>query len=424
MPIRTVPAVVLGTRGPFSRLSLDAIVQVPLSARLNRDRPQGCCSRPGRFAVPAQHRHDGAVTVRKVAVEEEMFLVDPGTRQLVASSHRAVEQAPGDEVEQELFLQQVETQSDPHHALGDVIADLKEARRGAAKAADGAGARLAAMPTPVMPDDEGRLTPKRRYEQMMARFGRVGREALACGMHVHVDIADDEEGVAVLDRIRPWLPLVQAVSTGSPFDLGIDTSYASWRAEIWDSWPSAGPVEPFGDAAGYEKAVEAIVASGAALDHGMLYFDARLARDYPTVEIRVADICTDLADTALVAALSRGLVETCAEAWHARTPLTPWRVDLLRAARWQARRHGVSASLLHPLDGALVPAADALGALVDAIGPALERAGDRELVEDGIARVLAEGTGADRQRAAAGPDLDLRAVVDDVLESTAASHRD
>ncbi|WP_159085777.1 carboxylate-amine ligase [Aeromicrobium chenweiae] len=365
------------------------------------------------------------MVVRKLAVEEEMFLVDPGTGQLVASSHRAVAQAPSeDTIEQELFLQQVETQSDPHVRVADVLADLREARRGAAKAAEGVGARLAAMPTPILPDDEGELTPKKRYAQMMARFGRVGREALACGTHVHVDIADDEEGVGVVDRMRPWLPLVLAMSAGSPFDLGIDTSYASWRAEIWDSWPSAGPVEPFGDAAGYERAVAAIVASGAALDDGMLYFDARLSRGFPTVEIRVADICTDLRDTALVAAVCRGLVETCAEAWRAGAPVAPWRVDLLRAARWQARRHGLAGSLLDPSTAALVPAADALAALVAFVTPALREAGDLELVEDGIARLLADGTGAQRQRQAAGPDLDLRAVVDDILERTAASHRD
>lgn len=353
-----------------------------------------------------------------------MFLVDPRTRRLVAASDRAVAGAPDDEaLEQELFLQQIETQSEPHRHVPDLLADLRDARGAAAAAAEQTGARLAAMPTPVLAD-EGEVTPKKRYEQMVDRFGRVGQQALACGTHVHVDVHGPDEGAAVLDRLRPWLPLILAMSANSPFDLGVDTSYASWRAEIWNSWPSAGPVEPFGDSAGYERAVAALVASGAALDDGMIYFDARLSRSFPTVEIRVADVCTDLAYTVLVAAVARGLVETCATAWTAGTPPDPWRVDLLRAARWQARRHGVADSLLHPVTGDLVPAAQALETLVDFIAPALDRAGDRGLVEDGVARLVSDGTGADRQRRVAGPGGDLLAVVDDVLERTTASLRD
>lgn len=354
-----------------------------------------------------------------------MFLVDPATRRLVASSDRAVtDLRSAKEVEQELFLQQVETQSDPQTDLGDLRADLRAARRAAQEAAGSVGARLAVMPTPVVADVDGVVTPKDRYQRMMSRFGQVGRQAPVCGMHVHVDVADDEEAVAVVDRVRPWLPVVLAMSTSSPFDLGIDTAYASWRAEIWDSWPSAGPVEPFGDAAGYERAVGAVVASGAALDDGMLYLDARPSRTYPTVEIRVADVCTDLADTVLVAGVVRALIETFSAAWQNGAPPAPWRVDLLQAARWRARRDGLGGSLVDPVTGAPAPAEAVLQTLLDAIGPALDAYGDRELVEDGVARLLSDGTGATRQRAVAGPDLDLDAVVDDVLERTRTSSID
>ncbi|MCD9198739.1 carboxylate-amine ligase [Aeromicrobium wangtongii] len=360
--------------------------------------------------------------IRKVGVEEEMFLVDPSSRRLVPVSGRVT--SGEDDVEQELFLQQLETQSDPHRDLADVAADLREARRKAAAAAESAGARLAVMPTPVLPGDDGDVTPNARYHRMMRRFGEVGRRALACGMHVHVDVADDEEAVAVIDALRPWLPLVQAISAGSPFDSGIDTGYASWRAQVWEAWPSAGVVEPFGDAAGYRAAVEALIASGAALDEGMIYLDARPARAYPTVEIRVADVCTDLRDTVLVAAVARALVTTCAEDWKAGRQPEAWRVDLLRAARWRARHDGLGGVLLDPLTRRPVPAADALATLVRTIEPALIAAGDHDLVTEGIARVLRDGGGAQRQRAAAGEDLDLVAVVDDVLARTAASFDD
>jgi carboxylate-amine ligase len=360
------------------------------------------------------------VTVRQVGVEEEMFLVDPVSRRLVASSDRAVAASTrGPEVEQELFLEQVETQSDPHRDLADVLADLTAARTAAATAASAVGAQLAAMPAPVVADDEGGdVTPKSRYRTMMSRYGLVARDALVCGMHVHVDVDGDDEGVAVVDRLRPWLPLVLAMSTGSPFHLGVDTSFASWRAEVWEAWPTAGATEPFGDAAGYHRSVEALVASGAALDAGMIYFDARLAASYPTVEVRVADVCADLADTAVVAAVVRALVDTCAEQWRAGVPVPPWRVEHLQAARWLARRNGLGGALLDPATGAAGPASAAVGSLLDVVGPALDRAGDRARVEDGLDRLLADGTGAARQRAVAGDGLDLVAVVDDVVRRT------
>lgn len=351
-----------------------------------------------------------------------MFLVDPRTRHLLARSAQAVDSSD-DEVEQELFLEQVETQTEPHRSMTDLLADLRASRQVAAAAAHDVGARIAAVPTPVMADVEGSVTHKPRYERMVARFGQVGRQSMACGMHVHVDVSDDDEGVAVVDRLAPWLPIVLALSANSPFNLGVETGYASWRAQIWESWPTAGAVEPFGDAAGYHRAVADLVDSGAALDEGMIYFDARLSRTYPTVEIRIADVCTDPGDAAVIAAALRALVDVCAESWRAGAVFTPWRVDLLRAARWRAGRDGLTTSLLDPVHGRLTSARHAIDSLMRTIAPALARHGDRELVEDGIARLMREGTGSERQRAVAGDGLDLEAVVDDLLDRTVPASR-
>jgi carboxylate-amine ligase len=357
------------------------------------------------------------VDVRQVGVEEEMFLVDPTTRRLVAASGRAADPDSPGEVEQELFLQQIEIQTGPHRDLAALDDDLRSARGKAALAAEAAGTRLAAMPAPVMSDDSGDTTPKRRYDTMTSRYGEVGRTALVCGMHVHVDVQDDDEAVRVVDGLRPWLPLVLALSANSPFNLGTDTSFASWRAQVWDAWPSAGPVEPFGSPAAYRRAIEALIASGAALDEGMIYLDARLARSFPTVEVRVADVCTDRDDAVVVAAVVRALVDLCATGPEGSSA-EPWRVDLLRAARWRARREGLTGSLIDPLSRRAAPAAAAIATMLEAIGPALERAGDTDVVRDGVARLLHDGGGARRQRAAAGPDLDLSAVVDDVVRRT------
>ena len=187
---------------------------------------------------------------------------------------------------------------------------MRARRRLLAEAARDQGARLLVTGTSPVP---GRATPTddQRYDRMNAAFAVVARQQLSCGMHVHVAVASRAEGVAVLDRIRPWLSVLIALSANSPFSGGHDTGYASYRSVLWGQWPTATVTEAFGDEAGYDDVIDAVIASGAALDHGMIYFEARLSASYPTVEIRVADVCLDVDDAVTVAGLARGLVEAC-----------------------------------------------------------------------------------------------------------------
>jgi carboxylate-amine ligase len=274
-----------------------------------------------------------------------------------------------------------------------------------------------AIPPLGAPDPE--VSADARYERIVAEYGDIGRRAGTLGMHVHVDIGDDDEGVRVIDALRPWLPLVVALSANSPFAGGHDTGYASWRRQVWDRWPSAGAAEAFGSVAEYRRVSDRLIDIGAALDPGMLYFDARLAADYPTLEVRVADTCTEVEDALVVVALVRALVETLANTSTSSEP--PVRSDVLRAAFWRASRYGVSADLVHPVTWGRVPAADALRALTDLVQPALHEAGDVERVDDGLARLRATGNGARRQRAAYERTGELRAVVADVVTRTRAS---
>ena len=363
------------------------------------------------------------MTVREVGVEEEMFLIDPRTRRLVPVSDGVIHatRAAEDDLAQELFLQQLEIRTRPHTDLAAVRADLVAERRLAAESAESVGAALASVGTPVLPHEDGRTTPKHRYVTMLETFGRiVGQGGLVCGTHVHVHVQEDE-AVGIVDEIQPWLPLLAAMSANSPYYRGEDTGYASWRRQLYDGWPSAGPVEPFVDAAGYQNAVRELIASGAAMDEGMIYFDARLSRSFPTIEIRVADACTNVDDTVLIAELARGLVETAARSRAAGEIAKPWRVDLLRAARWRARRNGLTESLLDPVTRAVVPAEKALTGLVDHVRPVLDEYGTMALVEEGVRRLLLDGTGSEHQRAVAARSPDLTAVVDDVIRRTRAS---
>lgn len=352
-----------------------------------------------------------------------MFLIDPRTRRLAPASDGVIHstRAAEDDLDQELFLQQLEIRTRPHTDLAALRWDLVEKRRLASESAESVGAHLASVATPVLPHEDGRTTPKRRYVTMLETFGRiVGQGGLVCGTHVHVHV-DKAEAVGIIDEIQPWLTLLAAMSANSPFYRGEDTGYASWRRQLYDGWPSAGPVESFGDTAGYRDAVRDLIASGAAMDEGMVYFDARLSRNFPTIEIRVADACTNLDDTVLIAEVARALVETAARSRADGQIAPPWRTELLRAARWRSRRNGLTESLMDPVTRAVVPAEKALAVLVGHLRPVLEEHGTTALAEEGVRRLLVDGTGAERQRAVAARSSDLIAVVDDIIRRTRAS---
>jgi carboxylate-amine ligase len=369
--------------------------------------------------------------VRTVGVEEELLLVDPQTRAVSARSVEVLKtnrdnlsgrdpHAASDELDQELFLHMIETRTDPTTDLDDVARQLVAARRTAGEAATSSGLGVIACGVVPIQGDEPQVSPNDRYRWMVDVFGETARTGSTCGTHVHVAIDSADEGVGVIDRIVPWLPLLVAIGANSPFAGGRDTQYASWRSQAWTRWPSAGPTEAFESLDGYREASRMLMMTGAAGDAGMLYFDARLSAHQPTVEIRVLDACTDHEDAVLAAALVRGLVVTASREWADDRPLDRWRAELLRASHWRAARMGLSNTLVHPRDRELRPARDVLAALVDHVHEALEEAGDVDRVTEGVERVL-RGGGATRQRAAYERRGSVEAVVDDLLVRTEAT---
>ncbi|HEX2804749.1 MAG TPA: glutamate--cysteine ligase [Kineosporiaceae bacterium] len=343
------------------------------------------------------------MTVRTVGVEEEFLLVDVATGLPAAAADSvaawATAMGQGGTIDRELTLQQVETATGITTDLAGLRAELVQLRRGAAEAAAAAGTVLLATGTSPVPVSVA-TTPSPRYHRMTEMYGLTAREQLTCGCHVHVAVASDEEGVAALDRMRPWLAPLVALAANSPFWQGKDTAYASYRSRVWGRWPSAGSTAVFGSVDGYRDCVAALLESGTILDEGMVYFDVRLSHRYPTVEIRVADVALDVDDAVLVAALAAALVETAVQEWKRGVEPITARTELIRLATWRASRSGLDGELVDVLARRPVPAAELLLRLVEHVGPALEDAGRLDDVRQLVAQVLGRGTGAARQRAA------------------------
>jgi glutamate---cysteine ligase / carboxylate-amine ligase len=371
------------------------------------------------------------VTLPTLGVEEELLLVEPGSGRVCPVAPQALAAHHGrwppgtsgaPRVEAELFEQQLELASDPCSTLEDLRRSLVRARRAALDAAGAAGALAVAVPTPVLAGGDERLTRKTRYQRILEEYGELARPASVCGMHVHVEVTDEDEAVAVVDGVRPWLPVLLALSANSPYWHGRDTGHASWRSQVWSRWPTGGPREPLGGPADYHETARLLQEWGAAMDDAMLYFDVRLATALPTVEIRVADVCTDVDDAVLVAGLARGLVVTVLREHRATRGVglsARWRSDLLRAAHWRASRYGVGDTLVHPLRRALAPALEVVEALTEYAADALDEAGDREDLLALARDVVATGGGAGRQRAVHARTGSLEEVLADLADRTA-----
>ncbi|MFY9714024.1 MAG: glutamate--cysteine ligase [Microbacterium sp.] len=380
----------------------------------------------GEQASPSSRVTGDATGTRLIGVEEELLLVSSETMLPAPSSTDVLNaHATGGQtaekivLETEVKLEQIEVVSPPLATYQELLDAIRSGRRTADDAALVMGARVVALATaPVLCDSHIVSSP--RYDRMSERFALTMAEQLTCGFHVHVSIGSPEEGVAVLDRIRIWLPLLLALSANSPFWRGVDSGYASYRYQAWGRWPSAGPYDRFGSAAAYSATIGQMLETGVSLDPGMIYFDARLSMHAPTVEIRIADICMEAEDAATLAVITRALVSAAAAEWRAGVPAPDVATSLLRLASWRASRFGMSEKLLDPPSGAPRSAAECARALLTHIDDHFSSREEADLARRGVREIMARGNGAVRQRAVMAERSSWTEMVADAVMRTHA----
>jgi YbdK family carboxylate-amine ligase len=358
-----------------------------------------------------------------LGVEEEYHLVDPETFALARRpelSMAAVRHDLGSRIRAEITTTQLEVATGICRTLAEVRAELTAARGEAVAAAGSAGAAvLAASTHPFGSWAEQQITSAPRYEAMVQRWAALAVQQDICGCHVHVGVPDLETAVAVMDRARAYLPLLLAMTGSSPFHGGLDTGYESYRTLWWSRWPNTGIPEHLGSADGYRAVVEDLVVSGVVGDASNLYWDLRPSSHLPTLEFRLADVCTDLDAAVLHAALARSLVRVLADRARRDVPFPQVRSELLRAARWRAARHGLTGELFDPALGVLVDAGDAVTGLLDELAEDLRERGEEDEVRELVRALFARGTSAARQRATWLRTGDARAVAATVVREGA-----
>jgi carboxylate-amine ligase len=330
-------------------------------------------------------------------VEEEFVLLDPATLQTVDRGIAAVEDLSGScpgVVVREFFPSQIEFATPICVDVDAAFDAVLTFRRRLARWARDAGVVVASSGTPYATDDRSHVW-EGRYAAIARDIAGLTPDHQLNGLHVHVGIPDRDAGVRASNFLRPWLPVLLALSANSPFWHAGDTGFASWRALHSRRWTTHGIPPYFGDASEYDRSLERLNGVGATSDAGTINWYARLSAAHPTLEVRVCDAQLDPSSSIALAALIRALVVA---GWNRETA-RPVRFEGADAALWHAARYGTAETLVDPIRGVPVPACAAIEALRDLAHPHLPPA-DQRLVDGFLADVARSGGGAARQRAA------------------------
>lgn len=358
-----------------------------------------------------------------IGVEEEYQIINARTRELRSRSARILPEARiavGERVQPELYLSQIEIGTHICRTLAEVRGELVRLRREVIAAAERDGNRIAAAGThPFSHWEDQQLTPKARYVGIAQDYQQLAREQLIFGCHVHIGIRDREAAIQVMNRTRPWLAVMLALAANSPFWLGADTGYSSFRTEIWRRWPMSGTPHPFASRADFDALVQSLVSTESIEDGTKIYWDVRPSARFETLEFRVTDVCLSVDEAVMIAGLARALARTCYQDSLADAPHTHARPELLRAAKWRAARYGLDADLIDVRKLRAVPAQQLVQEFLDYVRPALEAVDEWEEVSTLVQETLARGTGARRQREAYQRRESFEDVVDLICEETA-----
>ena len=371
---------------------------------------------------------DLAITL---GVEEEFFLVDPDSRDLIADPDPAIFDACAaaagrHQVAHEFLRSQVETSTRVCASIAELRDALAETRAIVVDAAERHGAvALATSMHPFADWREQAPTAKERYERFAITFQESVRRLIVGGMHVHAGFGTRDSRIRVMTALRRYLPTLHALSGSSPFNAGRETGFKSYRLTILGALPRTSLPPPLFSHHDYQTLVEDYRALDFIGDGSELWWDVRPSARYPTVELRICDICTRLDDAVAIAALYASLIRKLLRRdMDGGLPAEP-PTEIIAENRWLAARYGVLAFLGDVGGGGRVDIDDHLDALL------LEVAEDAHALgcEEEVARIrdiVRAGTSADRQidlfrlRRVEGDDEEkaLRAVVDAAVSET------
>ncbi|MGH8957787.1 MAG: carboxylate-amine ligase [Acidimicrobiia bacterium] len=366
-----------------------------------------------------------------LGIEEEYLLVDRETRNLVSDPNAdmwaSAQATLGEKAMPEFLRAQLEVATGVHSSVAAASEELAEMRNSLNESLTEHGAAVMAASThPFALWWEQQPTDKDRYKVMAEDLGMVARRMVICGMHVHAGIEDPDLRIDLMNQIRYFLPHLLALSTSSPFWGSRNTGLKSYRISTFRTMPRTGLPEEFSSWSEYQRHVDVLVRARIIDDSTKIWWDIRPSARFPTLEMRITDVCTRLEDASTVAAC---YVSALHMLFRLRVSNQRWRQYapmLISENIWRAQRYGVEGTLMDFGKGILVPFTELVEEMIEVLRPDAEELGCWPEVER-ARTIVAEGTSAERQIAKYQESIDegasseeaLKAVVDHLIEDTA-----
>ena len=356
-----------------------------------------------------------------LGIEEEFQIVDPHTRELRSHVSAILEEGKmllGEQVKPEMIQSMVEVGT-------SVCADIQEARANIIKLRGvlstlvrKQGLTIVAAGThPFSNWQDQKIYKNARYESIVEENQIIARSLLTFGLHVHVGIPNPERAILIMNAIRYLLPHVLALSTSSPFWVGVDTGLKSYRSEVFARFPRTGIPDYFESRGSFDQYVELLVKTGCIDDGKKIYWDVRPHPFFPTLEFRICDIPTRVDDTIAIAALLQAMVAKVNKLLDRNLTFRLHHKMLIEENKWRAVRYGLDGKMIDFGKGAEVPVRDLIRELLEFVDDVVDDLRSRKEIRH-IRTILGRGTSADEQLRVWDETEDKNAVVDRLIELT------
>lgn len=357
-----------------------------------------------------------------IGVEEEYQIIDPTTGELRSYITEILEEGKlilREQVKPELHQSIVEIGTNVCNTPAEVRVELVRLRRAIMELAGKNGLKIAAAGThPFSSWAAQEITPLERYSGVKQDMQELARRLLIFGTHVHVAIEDREFLIDAMNVVRYLLPHILCLSTSSPFWMGRNTGLHSYRSIIFRNFPRSGIPRTFQSWADFTYMLDTFVSTNTIPNGSKIWWDVRPNHSYPTLEMRICDVCTRVDEAVCVAAIFQAII---AKLWKLRRDNMTFRVyahDLIEENKWRAVRYGLNGNLIDFGKQQEVPARNLIREMIEwFIGDVVDELGSRKEVEYAY-RILQEGSSADRQLATYERTGDLKAVVDQLIRET------
>ncbi len=356
-----------------------------------------------------------------IGIEEEYQIIDPDTGELTSYVQELLEQGRWilqDQIKPELMQSQLEVGTHICRNVKEARQELVRLRRSVSELTDRNGLQMIAASThPFSQWADQKVSPGERYIKLQEDFGEVARRLLIFGMHVHIGIEDKEVLIDVMNQVQYFLPHILALSTSSPFWEGRDTGLKSYRSVVFESLPRTGLPPAFQSWAAYQRSIDILVKTNCIDDPSKIWWDVRPHPKFPTLEFRIADICTTIDEAICITALLQAIV---AKLITLRRDNISWRRyprHLIIENKWRAIRYGLDGKLIDFGKREEIPLRLLATELLDIVDDVVDELGVREDVEF-LHTMLEQGSSADRQLRVFRETGDLRAVIEHLVEET------